>query len=81
MPDLECCTSVFVNALTAEAELRLRWDLNPGPFPAVESSLGRVPALFACDLLRFGLSFSSSLVYFNPRREFSPLLKPRLLHT
>ena len=30
--------------------------------PAVESSLGGVPAPFACDLLRFGLSLSSCLL-------------------
>ena len=32
---------------------------------AVESTLGGVPAPFACDLLRFGLSLSSSLVSFH----------------
>ena len=37
-----------------------------------------VPAPFACDLLRFGLSFS---VPFNQAGILSPLLKPPLLHT
>ena len=40
--------------------------------PAVESTLGGVPAPFACDLLCLGLSLSW---------EFSPLLKPSLLNT
>ena len=33
--------------------------------PAVESTLGGVPVPFACDLLRFGLSFSSCPVSLN----------------
>ena len=48
--------------------------------PTVESTL--VPAPFACDLFRFGLSFSSCLVSFHSKAgSFSPLLKPSLLHT
>ena len=38
--------------------------------PAVESTLGGVSAAFACDLLRFGLSFSSCLVSFHSSWEF-----------
>ena len=51
--------------------------------PAVESILGGVPAPFACDLLRFGLSFSSCLGSFKSTvaGSFGPLLKPSLLHT
>ena len=38
--------------------------------PAVESTLGVVPAPFACDLLRFDLSFSSCLLSFHSCWEF-----------
>ena len=38
--------------------------------PAVESILGGVPVPFACDLLRFDLSFSPCLVSFHSSREF-----------
>ena len=40
--------------------------------PAVESTMGRVPALFTCDLLRFGLLFSSCLVSFHSSWELEP---------
>ena len=50
------------------------------PSPPVESTLGGVPAPFACDLFRFGLSLSSCLVSFHPSWELV-LLKPSLLHT
>ena len=50
--------------------------------PAVESTLGGIPAPFACDLLRFGLSFSSCLVHFHSQGgSFSSLPKPSLLHS
>ena len=49
--------------------------------PAVESTLGGVPAPFACDLLRFGLSFRHALFHFTQAGSFSHLLKPSLFHT
>ena len=50
--------------------------------PAIESILGGVPAPFAYDLLRFGLSLSSCLVSFDSSSgSLSPLLTPSLLHT
>ena len=48
---------------------------------AVKSTLGGVPAPFACDLLRFGNCFRLALFLFTPAGSFNPLLKPSLLRT
>ena len=40
------------------------------PSPPVESTLGGVPAPFACDLLRFDLPLSLCLVSFHSSWEF-----------